>query len=93
MMLWFSNERIIYHTLRNTWKWNYLIITVYYYKLLSGYYEHPILFLQMEDKFKNLEYGVKVLSSVAMQRKISPLNADDNQQNNVGSLLSASEGK
>lgn len=47
----------------------------------------------MEDKFKNLEYGVKVLSSVAMQRKISPLNADDNQQNNVGSLLSASEGK
>ena len=47
----------------------------------------------MEDKFKNLEYGVKVLSSVAMQRKISPLDADDNQQNNVGSLLSANEGK
>ena len=47
----------------------------------------------MEDKFKNLEHGIKVLSSVAMQRKTSPLNPDDSYQNTVDSSINYIEGK
>ena len=47
----------------------------------------------MEDKFKNLEHGIKVLSSVAMQRKTSPLNTDDSYQNTVDSSINYIEGK
>ena len=47
----------------------------------------------MEDKFKSLEYGVKILSSVAMHRKTSPLNTDDCHQNTVDSSVSYAEGK